>query len=185
MAYASRQELIEWMQLPADTQLQPAELHARSEILDRALDTSKELIDAFCRRNFDHSDVEIRDFYPPYRARAFNVGDIARLVAVSADGRELELVDDYTIRPYVYGKPSAYLVRTEPMVWPQRVTIEAEWGWTDVPAAVKQAALKIGQKIYLTARSTAGVVVVQDTTVQLRMFDNDAYKLLNPYRVAL
>ena len=187
--YTTVDDLIAWMQLPADDRLQESEAAARKKILERAVDVSKELIDQFCRRTFGAVGVgtadETRYFYPAPRSKQFPAGDLREVASVKEKGIALAAAD-YYLRPATNGSAAQVLVRAGQFEsWRgDEVTVAGKWAYGSVPAAVEQAALKIAQKVYLSSRATGGVVVVQDMAVNLKMFDTDAYKLLNPYRVA-
>lgn len=183
--YATRATLKRRMGIPDSTTSQDVDV-------DRALSSASSAINLVTGRQFGRANVvSARQFYAG--RSGIDVDDIYDLAGLTVDGNALA-VDTWTAEPLngikngVYGWPTERLSSrygTHPIYqfaqWPGRlVTVEALWGWAEVPADIEQACLMLAADQLKSADAPFGVAGFGDYVVRVRANPKVA-ELLNPY----
>lgn len=191
-----------------------AELRAFVRILDAA-DTSEDThlssaitaasraIDHATRRQFGLAASAVARYYTPYVSDVYGrCIDIDDLMTVSGLVVKTDLNDDQTYENTITGYrlwPLNAAGDSKPwtkLAFPTTVSVSgnsgsvevtAQWGWSSVPATVKEAALIQASRFYKRKDSPYGVAGSDEMGGQLRLMakvDPDVYTMLLPYTVA-
>ena len=135
--------------------------------------TASRAVDGWCHRQFGKvAVVESREYsgvwdrhLGSYVYEIDDVQSIASMVIVDADANE---ITDYTLGPVnalQKGKPYERLYCTSP----GPLLVQALWGWTDVPAPVKNATLIQGARLAKRKDSPFGVAGSPSQGSELRL----------------
>jgi hypothetical protein len=196
VAYATLAELRAYVGIPvADT--------ADDVTLTLALDAASAQIDAYCGRSFTLDGAVVDRDYSPATTAAVDIdpiGTLTGLVVKTDDNDDGTFETTWTIgtdfraepiNAAALGVPWTRLVATGTKAFPTtnryypglRVTAKYGWG-ASVPAAVKQAALLLGMKLFKRKDAPFGVAGSMEFGSEVRILpgDMDAERLLNPYR---
>lgn len=114
-------------------------------------------------------------------------------ITVDSEGVTVGTIDDYVLEPRnAAAKGRAWtqvLVRPNSAYKPtgarDEVAVTALWGWTAVPAAVKQATLLQASRIFARRQSPYGIAGSPDDGSEMRLLarvDPDVAVTLNPYK---
>jgi len=148
--------------------------------LTLARDAAETLIDEYCDRSFD-SVTEARTFVVGY-PRYLDVGDWQSITAVTEDGDSVDSDDYRAAVPAGRGRPANGLRRTTGS-WTvgDTVTVTGTWGWAEVPAPVRQAAVMTAARLFKRLDSPLGVAMIADEGMYVSRLDVDCQALLMPY----
>lgn len=154
-----------------------------------AISTASRAVDKHCGRQFGKVDApEVRTYTAVYNRRTCvttvdvdDVQDITGAVVLHSNGTTLSSVTWGPANAVVKGK--AY-TRVE-VATAGLLTIEALWGWTAVPAAVKQATLLQASRLMARRDSPFGVAGSPSEGSEIRLLakvDPDVATSLGSYR---
>lgn len=159
-----------------------------------ALDAAEEAVNDFCQRQFVVASTSSARSYRASGSSTtwLQIDDCTAVSAVTEYGATISATG-YQLEPLngraSSGKQVAYdSLRRLGTVWPwswdgqSLITVTATWGWTAIPAAVKQATLIAAKDVYQQRNTTAGVAAVSDFGPITARLNPVAMKLLQPYR---
>lgn len=168
--------------------------------LQWALDASSEQVDAFTGRRFTADGAGVVRYYAATTSTTVYVDPLQTTtdlaVAVDTDGNgtfddTFVLDTDYRLAPFnapALSRPWTSLEAITGNTFPEgdrRVRVTARWGWTAVPASVKQATLIQASRLWKRKDSPYGVAGSPEFGNELRLLaalDPDVQALLRPYR---
>lgn len=170
---------------------------ADDAVLAQAISAASRAIDLYCNRQFGKTDgLEARYYTGHWERRIARwIIPIDDVMAVSGFAVQTTsgIVDLYTFKEAnaaAKGRPWTYLVvdtnaANKPTCKPDDVTITAQWGWSSVPTAVKEATLLQASRFFARKDSPYGIAGSPDVGSELRLLrvlDPDVGVILNPYR---
>ena len=191
MAYATLSELKTFVAVP-DT--------GDDTTLQWALDASEEQVNAYTGRRFSPDGAAVVRYYAAVNNTTVHVDPVATTtdlaVAVDRDGdgtfeETFVLETDYRLSPFnatATGRPWTTLEAITGNYFPQgerRVRVTARWGYSAVPASVKQATLIQASRLWKRKDSPYGIAGSPELGNELRLLstlDPDVQALLRPYR---
>lgn len=159
-----------------------------------ALDAAEEAVNDHCGRQFVvASGSSLRKFRPNGEcSTALWIDDCTTVTTVTDDG---STITNYQLEP-LNGRTSSgrqvpydclrRLDGTWSWSWDGEalVSVTANWGWSAIPSAVKQATLIIAKDVYQQRNTTSGLVGIGDFGPVTPRYNRVAMKLLDPYRRA-
>jgi hypothetical protein len=154
--------------------------------LEVALQAAKAQIDEWCRRTFDpvnpDTDTATERVYTVH-GRDVYTDDLVAVDSVELDGSPI----DYDLEPAnnpAVGRPYQQIVFPTPLSG--KVTVTGWFGWPDLPAPVKQAAILQAARLSQRRNAQFGVATVPGLDGSgmrlLAKLDADVELLLAPYR---
>jgi hypothetical protein len=168
--------------------------------LQWALDASEEQVNAYTGRRFSADEAGVVRYYSAVNNTTVHIDPLATTtdlaVAVDRDGdgtfEETFVLDtDYRLSPFnatATARPWVSLEAITGNYFPQgerRVRVTARWGYSAVPASVKQATLIQASRLWKRKDSPYGVAGSPEFGNELRLLatlDPDVQALLRPYR---
>lgn len=171
-------------------------------LLASAVESASRFIDGYCERDFAAaSGTATKDYVPSGMLERLPIDDATTIVSVKIDddldgtfATTLVSGTDYQPEPVnqeVSGLtwPYTSLVPLEDGYWPiewgrATVRVEATYGWSAVPTAVKQATIMQASRLFARLDSPLGVAGFGDMGAMRVSFkmDPDVGMLLGPYR---
>jgi hypothetical protein len=168
------------------------------DLLELALEAAAEVINAYTGRRFDAAAAETR-YYMTDETGFIYVDDLVSVTTLKtdedADGvyEVTWATSDYLLYPYnaaAYGRPYTQIRRTPDgdYYFPRGgryVQIVGTFGYSGVPAAVKQACILLAAKLYKRRDAIFGVAGSADmgqVLVQIPRHDPDVMNLLASFR---
>lgn len=184
-----------------------AELRPRLSITDSAHDTelnaaltaASRSLEAFCNRQFNTDNTAVARVYYPTSPTMVSVDDFHTTtdLVVETDDNDDGTFEttwdsaDYQLEPlnqlrhgesWPYWKLRAVKSRDFPVNHRATVQVTAQWGWSSVPASVKEACLIMAAETYKLREAPFGVAGFGEFGA-VRVRDNPkAASLLTPYR---
>lgn len=159
--------------------------------LQVALDSAEDLIDRHCRRTFGAASSGTRVYDGHQVLRIDDATTVSKIeTRPSRTGAWVEVsADDYELRPLNAsddGRPYTDLLIFHPHAI-HRVRVEGEFGWPEVPGAVKQATILQASRLARRREAPLGISQVPgfDGTTGMRVLarlDADVEVLLAGYR---
>ena len=165
--------------------------------LQAAIDAASREIDEHCGRNFDLDASASTRLYEPSGSTRLPIDDIGStsglIVEYSADGSTYTMVaaSNYELLPlnassaaggaYAWWWLAEAPAATTSWAWARRVRVSARWGWSAVPAQVRQACLIRAAAIYKRRESPQGVAGFGEFGVVRLRADPDVAILLQPF----
>jgi hypothetical protein len=194
MPYATVAELRSYVGIPAgDT--------TDDTLLTLALDASTEAIDAYAGRKFTADAAAVTRYYTAISSDLVRIDGIQTTtdlaVAVDDDGdgtyeTTLTRDTDYRLEPPnapADGRPWTGLAAFGTRRFPTRSRagrVTARFGWTTVPAAVKQACLLQASRLFKRKDAPFGIAGSLEMGSEMRLLaalDPDVQAVLQPFRV--
>lgn len=151
-AYATEEELVQWMRLVEDVELDPEEISARDTTLTLALNSATRTLNELCRRTFTTHDGISRVYYTSryVRQRRIRVDDIRSVTSITAGDTALENNDWILPEPPLQsiGEPVNYIYRET--FWPlaSKIVVTGNFGWAEVPSDIHLATLRLAAEYY-------------------------------------
>lgn len=195
MAYATLAELRGFVGIPAaDT--------ADDSTLQIALDAASAQVDGYTGRTFNLDSGVSARYYTATDANSVTVDQLQTtvgLIVATDEARTGAYATTWTLDTDYYlaptnapsaGAPWTRLLTTIsgtkrfPLA-DRAVKVTARWGWTSVPAGVKQATLLQSSRLWLRKNAPFGVAGSPDLGSEVRLLaklDPDVEALLRPYR---
>lgn len=165
--------------------------------LAQAISAASRAIDQYCNRQFGQvAYPETRYYTAKYDRRRCRwvvfMDDVMAVTgfAVQVDAGAVDVYDMKPVNAAVKSEPWTFLVvdpssTHRPLGTEDEVSITAQWGWTSVPTAVKEACLLQANRFFERRLSPYGVAGSPDVGSELRLLarlDPDVSVALNPYR---
>lgn len=195
MAYATLQELRDYTRIPDGDTLD-------DDVFQVALDASAALVDHYTGRTFGVDAEPTVRYYTRSTARAVAIDEVqttAGLVVETDDDRDgvyetdWTLDTDYRLGPVNSAARGRPWTRLEIPTWSSRawpssagaVKVTAAYGYTEVPAAVKQATLQQASRLVARRESPYGVAGSPELGSEVRLLarlDPDVELLLRAFR---
>lgn len=170
-------------------------------LIDAAREAASRAIDGYCRRRFYKDTSATARRFRSSSAEVLEIPDFwdtASLVVETDDNADGTFETtwastDYQVEPLnadALARPWHTIVAIDRYIWPTeglraRIRITAKWGWSAVPADVKQACYLQASRAFKRKDSPFGVAGSNDQLGEIRMLaarlDPDVMVLLDPY----
>jgi len=166
-------------------------------LLETSIEAASRQIDGYCERIFYSSSEEVR-YYAARNSYETEIDDLISLTTLETapNGRAFDQTwtsEEYQLEPLngiasgLY-QPATLIRAIDDLLFPTiggeaLVKVTGTFGWSDVPVAVKQAALMGAGRLYKRYDSPLGVLGFGDLgVVRVSRLDHDIAALLQPYR---
>ena len=185
MAYATPEQIGEW------THQDDAWVKANRDDLARAAALADSRVERKTNRSFEAANGETRIFPVHLSTDEVLVGDLrtaTRVECARRGGGWTEIAaEDYELRRFTpRWEPYQEIALTTGGVFPQgRVRVTGDWGWSEVPDSISQAAIMIAAN-YMARRASPKQVGSSFTGTETDLgsfFDIDIEELLTDYRL--
>lgn len=166
------------------------EVDADEANFPRAITAASRAVDRHCRRQFGQVDTpEVRRYHVRYREGYLVavIDDLMTTDGLLVDGQAVSTPELTPLNAGLEARPwTALEVDSDAVDTRGRVSITAQWGWTEVPVAVVEACLLQASRLCARRTSPFGVAGSPDTGgAEIRLLakvDPDVAVTLEPYR---
>lgn len=146
-------------------------------------------VDSYCGRSFEFAGREVRTFSAS-SPTTVTITDAAKVRSVTAAGVEWPTTAWEAVAPRRWSTVDTPWPATKIVAigrsWPsgrRAVSVDADWGWEDVPPAVAMATLMMALRLYKRRDAWEGVAGGGEFgAVRLSRIDPDVAALLRPFK---